>query len=300
MTGWKQPHGFCARTALQSSNQTVPILPNRTGGFTLVELLVVIAIIGILAGLILPALAGTREEARGVVCLNNTKHLMLASLLYVDDHQNRFPYNVGSNAGSGVAAVQTNINWVDGLMSWGLESDNTNTAKMTQASIGPYVNGVANAYHCPSDRALSSRQRQAGWNQRVRSYSMNAMVGDAGPASAYGYNVNNPDYQQYFKASEVYDPSQIFVFLDEHPDSIDDGYFVNRAYEPEWIDLPASYHNRAAQFSYVDGHCAPHRWSVPSTYPSPQPDAAGLPIDLSTSDQSDFNWVIKHMSADLW
>ena len=179
---------------LHSPNNSKPIQTARPGGFTLIELLVVIAIIAILAGLILPALAGTREEARGVVCLNNTKHLMLACLLYVDDHQNRFPYNVGSNAGNGVATVQTNINWVDGLMSWGTNSDNTNIVKMTQASIGPYVNGVANAYHCPSDRALSSPQRQAGWSQRVRSYSMNAMIGDAGPASAYGYNVNNPDY----------------------------------------------------------------------------------------------------------
>jgi prepilin-type N-terminal cleavage/methylation domain-containing protein/prepilin-type processing-associated H-X9-DG protein len=300
VTEWHQSQGYCARTALHSSKESSPPKCGRADGFTLVELLVVIAIIAVLAGLILPALAGTREEARGVICLNNTKHLMLACLLYTDDHQNRFPYNVGSNAGTGVAAVQTNINWVNGLMSWGIEADNTNSTKMTQASLGSYVNGVANAYHCPSDRALSSRQRSAGWNQRARSYSMNAMIGNAGQASAYGYNINNPDYQQYFKTAEVMNPSDIFVFLDEHPDSIDDGYFVNRSYEPEWIDLPASYHNRAAQFSYVDGHSALHRWSVPSTYPSPQPDAAGLPIDLSTSDQSDFNWVLKHMSADLW
>ena len=78
----------------------------RRGGFTLIELLVVIAIIAILASLILPALAGTREEARGVICMNNTKQLMLACLLYADDHQSQFPYNIGSNAGNGVAAGQ--------------------------------------------------------------------------------------------------------------------------------------------------------------------------------------------------
>jgi prepilin-type N-terminal cleavage/methylation domain-containing protein len=270
----------------------------RRDGFTLVELLVVIAIIAILAGLILPALAGTREEARSVICMNNTKQLMLACMLYTDDHQSQLPYNIGSNAGNGVAAVQTNINWVNGLMSWGTEPDNTNTAKLTEASLGPYVNGVVSAYHCPSDHALSAIQVQAGWSQRVRSYSMNAMVGNAGPASIAGVNINNPFYQQFFKITDILQPAQIFVFLDEHPDSIDDGYFINRAYEPEWIDLPASYHNRAAEFSYADCHSAPHRWRVPSTYPPPQPDAAGLPIDLIKSDQSDFKWVIQHMSTE--
>jgi hypothetical protein len=99
-------------------------------------------------------------------------------------------------------------------------------------------------------------------------------------------------------------PADIFVFLDEHPDSIDDGYFVNRAYRHEWHDLPASYHDRGACFSFADGHSERHCWRSSTTMPAPLPDAAGLPKRIPTgaevagAELADFYWVISHMSVE--
>jgi prepilin-type N-terminal cleavage/methylation domain-containing protein/prepilin-type processing-associated H-X9-DG protein len=266
------------------------------GAFTLVEVLVVIAVVAILASLLLPAMNRARLLSHGIACINNTRQLALAWHLYADDHGDRLPYNLGGDATRKTVALKTNLNWVNNILSWELDEDNTNTHSLTASGLGPYANRNAAIYRCPSDTALSDIQRRAGWTTRVRSYSMNAMVGDAGELSQAGYNLNNPSYVQFFKRSLIPRPDTIFVFLDEHPDSINDGYFLNRAYYREWVDLPASHHNGAAAFAFADGHSELHRWKHAATKQPAKPDATVLPALVPKDASEDYTWIVSRMS----
>jgi prepilin-type N-terminal cleavage/methylation domain-containing protein/prepilin-type processing-associated H-X9-DG protein len=265
-------------------------------GFTLVELLVVIAIIAILAALLLPALSSARSRAQALSCLNNQKQLAVACILYADESGDRLPYNLGEPEIRQNAAQDLYLNWSSPIMDWEPDNtDNTNTVLLTEGGIGPYTSHAAKIYHCPADRYVSDLQSQEGWSSRVRSVSMNAMLGDAGRYTLSGGNTNNPMYRQFFKITQVPQPSQIFVFIEEHANSISDGYFINKAMDFTWTRLPASYHQRAANLSFTDGHVEKHKWLEGATTPPVQPGAGYLPIDAMGS--RDFRWLLYHTST---
>jgi prepilin-type N-terminal cleavage/methylation domain-containing protein/prepilin-type processing-associated H-X9-DG protein len=275
-------------------------------GFTLIELLVVVAIIAILAGLLLPALGSAKIKAKAISCLNNEKQLALACQLYADEAADHFPYNLGAAEIRQTVAQKSFVNWSSTIMDWEIQnpdnpntSDNTNTVLLTKGGIGPYTSRTAGVYRCPSDNVLSDLQSQAGWEHRVRSISMNAMVGDAGLFSLGGSNTNNPDYKQFFKVTQVPKPSQIFVFIEEHPDSINDGYFLNKPGSLEWFDLPASYHNGSVNLSFTDGHAERHHWLFASTKAPARPGGAHpLPSAMPAAERGDFYWLMQRTTVE--
>jgi len=265
-----------------------PTLPNRSPGvlrepgFTLLELLVVIAVIAVLAGLLLPVLSRAKAKANTIACLNNTRQLTLAWTVYADANADRCVNNHGADQ------TRTERNtWVNQVLSWGADSDNTNAMLLTDALLGDALGKAFPPFKCPADRALADN------GPRLRSYSLNMMVGDPGRL----LDEYNRDFRQYLRTGDVSNPARTFLFLDEHPDTITDGFFMIRLGRYEWSNLPGSSHNGGANVSFADGHAESHIWSVKGPTGTVRPAVRGaVKGDFAAEPRTDYLWVMERMS----
>ena len=242
--------------------------------FTLIELLVVIAIIAILASLLLPALSKAKDKARNIACISNLKQLEVCFHLYVADFDDCL---VPNNSVITISGSGSGGQFAKGV-SWCLDEDartTLTTSNLVNGLLYQY-NTQVGIYHCPADRStLETDTGEKLPDLRWRSYNMSQSINGYpeylpdNPALWYSWT-NLPSWKKFSSIRHPI-PAELFVFIDEHEDTILDGQFGNPPVggifqQNIWWDMPGNRHNQAANLSFADGHVEHWKWKVPKIF----------------------------------
>ena len=294
---------------------------SRAEGFTLIELLVVIAIIAILAAMLLPALSAAKARAQAVTCMSHYNQLMKACIMYSNDYHDYFPPNPddgGTDAG---------YEWVCGDVEGWMPDVQANGSPeagdlmyLTDPGhdlLAPYINGNAAIFKCPADPRYCTYLGQTV--PVIRSCSCNQGVGtiDPGFQSSDGKshsgtpNLPAPGpwltgnhseapqtrYATFGKTSSFKScsASDIFVYTDESPWSINDAALAVEAAAPNFIDWPTYMHQGACGFAFADGHSEIHKWKSNAFQGSTPKNPPGVP---GSPGYQDWFWLAWHASRD--
>ena len=245
---------YLAPTPELASEEVPHAAPSRkrVAGFTLVELLVVVAVIGVMVGLLLPALSKTKEHARGTACRSNMKQIALAFLLYSEDNADTLPW-----PGGVPGRANTNPNYEADWCFGGQRSINPNLSASWYVpgfgfsaecgSVYPYVMSQPRQQYDPNRKAEEKVYRCPSAGRLGEALRVNFSAnGWTDPGKPFG-KANVPP--KGLTTATIVDPSRKVMLVNEDPQGM-----LNPAFLPGLIQRTAQLHLDRANVAFMDGH----------------------------------------------
>ena len=164
-------------------------------------------------------------------------------------------------------------------------------SNIMNGSLFRYVPAAASPV-CPADKATITNTALV----HSRSYSIEGWLGaDFNVDSVLWPDGRNQPFEHFYAtrgAQIAAQTANVFVFIDDQEQSIDDGLFLlsEEADPPVWFDLPADRHNQGCNLSFLDGHTEYHRWGAPKIFSG----YYGNPCRGSL-DRLDHAWLVSHI-----
>jgi hypothetical protein len=231
-------------------------------------------------------------------CISNQKQITYAWILYSGDFDDKLVINASTSALSGSPKI---AGWIGNLLTWDSQfapnDQNYNTDYLTEESKGallaPYCGKAVKIYKCPADvypATLGVRNRSISMNGQMNGNCGNDPNGQQ-VLNQYGGTEN---YRLFRKQSDIINPgsANAWVFIDEHPDSINDALFrvIMKAGQYEWTDWPSNLHGQSGALSFADGHAEIRRWTDPAIKDLPVKRITHSSL-TATSPYTDLVWV---------
>ena len=209
-------------------------------------------------------MAWGKARTQSVACLNNLRQLQYAWSFYAQANSDALPPNISEKHGfiqTGVSNAWGN-SWVWGNAQW-----DTNAANIEHGLLFADA-GAAAVYRCPADKVAVTERPDL---RRYRSYSADGWLNTHIQSGTVEQSVNDAP-QNLRKLTQALNPhpARLFVFIDEHEESIDDGSFgIHNPWNnpgPQWwgASMPANRHSQGCNLTFADGHAVPYHWLSPN------------------------------------